>query len=314
MKKKNTSFFLVIILLMSICLGCDNENTNITEDTVEVILTTDPPPLEIPYYKPIEVKINSKVKGSGIQKFTIYYNLNGKEPDKSLIYTQPITLYKNTVLKAFAETNTETRFPTITKEYTFKIQEVPENLVNINNTLYYQASNLDLVGSNLWKTDGTANGTEMVKNLNPDGFLESAWLTKVGDTLFFVVINDNYDSNLWKSDGTDDGTSIVKDINPDGDSFPLWLTNVDGTLFFLIYNDMYELELWKSDGTTNGTVMVTVMIEDIFIEPTDWDFPVDLAVANNILYFVAPDKEYWDTIWRSDGTKEGTWIVSSKTK
>ncbi len=77
-------------------------------------------------------------------------------------------------------------------------------------------------GEELWRTDGTEAGTQLVVEGWPsenDG-LKPRYFACAGDTLFFAGIE------LWKSDGTALGTMMVKDINtePNGYSYPKSLT------------------------------------------------------------------------------------------
>ena len=46
----------------------------------------------------------------------------------------------------------------------------PSDLTNVNGTLYFQADD-GVHGFELWKSDGTAAGTVMVKDINPGGEL-----------------------------------------------------------------------------------------------------------------------------------------------
>ena len=68
----------------------------------------------------------------------------------------------------------------------------------------------------LWKSDGTAAGTVMVKDINLDPY---SWggsprnLTDVNGTLFFAADDDVHGFELWKSDGTADGTVMVREIS-----------------------------------------------------------------------------------------------------
>ena len=86
----------------------------------------------------------------------------------------------------------------------------------------------------LWKSDGTAAGTVLVKDINPgSASSEPSNLTNVNGTLFFTADDGAHGIELWKSDGTAAGTVLVKDINPgSAGSDPPRLTNVNGTLFF----------------------------------------------------------------------------------
>ena len=87
-------------------------------------------------------------------------------------------------------------------------------LTNVDGTLYFEASNAT-DGFELWKSDGTAAGTVMVKDINPgpDGSNPSD-LTNVNGTLYFEANDGPNGAELWKSDGTAAGTVMVKDIDP----------------------------------------------------------------------------------------------------
>ena len=167
----------------------------------------------------------------------------------------------------------ERRLPLLRSRVAFK-------LIAVGNELYFTT---DAGGADaLWKSDGTAAGTQLV--IEP---FAAGRLTNAGDTLFFTGGGSH--NELGKSDGTSAGTVMVKDITPGDDvhypdpeehpneveripfsSEPHSLTNVNGTLFF-VANDIRvprpypdsstpgyttNTELWKSDGTYGGTVRV----------------------------------------------------------
>ena len=70
----------------------------------------------------------------------------------------------------------------------------------------------------LWRSNGTAAGTRLVREIVPtDGSL-----TRAGNTLFFVADDGEHGTELWTSDGTKSGTTLVRDIRVgDESSSPL---------------------------------------------------------------------------------------------
>ena len=69
----------------------------------------------------------------------------------------------------------------------------------------------------LWKSDGTANGTVVVKDINIfGGDSDPSYLTSVGNTLYFSADDDVSEIELWKSDGTTNGTVLAADNHDDG--------------------------------------------------------------------------------------------------
>ena len=66
----------------------------------------------------------------------------------------------------------------------------------------------------LWRSDGTAAGTTMVKKIHPSNHSFPYNLTVVSNTLFFRAAGDgsspDFNNELWKSDGTEAGTVVGK--------------------------------------------------------------------------------------------------------
>jgi RNA polymerase sigma factor (sigma-70 family) len=185
------------------------------------------------------------------------------------------------------------------------------NLVAVGRTVFFVAND----GKNndeLWKSDGTEEGTVVVKRLAA-GY--SVWtslpraLANVNGTLFFVANDGKHGIELWKTDGTEAGTVMVKDINPGGGhSSPSNLTDVNGTLFFTADDGEHGRELWKTDGTEAGTVMVKDINRGA---PGAFSAPHigHLTVAGRTLFFVADDGKHGMALWKSDGTEQGTLLV-----
>jgi ELWxxDGT repeat protein len=202
----------------------------------------------------------------------------------------------------------------------------PSQLTNVNGTLFFTA-NSTTAGQELWKSDGTAAGTALVKTFSP-GWIEN--LTPVQGTLFFSANDGTHATELWRSDGTATGTTLVKDINPggsylnqDGGSYPKGLTVVNETLFFSASDGTNGTELWKSDGTATGTTLVKDIYPGGYWVPggsyyygyyytfvPNSSSPGNLTNANGMLYFTATDGQSGGELWQSDGTEDGTVLVS----
>jgi len=172
-------------------------------------------------------------------------------------------------------------------------------------------------GRELWSSDGTPGGTDMVADIRPGQYGSQPYaMIPFGGLIYFTAWDPTWGREIWKSDGTEIGTERVADICP-GDCGALWeearLTEMGGMLYFPGDDDVNGTELWKSDGTGLGTSMVKN------IGPTsDGGYPSDLTVVGSTLFFSAytfaipPEgggAPYGTELWKSDGTDPGTVLV-----
>ncbi|MBI4404160.1 MAG: hypothetical protein HY537_08365 [Deltaproteobacteria bacterium] len=185
--------------------------------------------------------------------------------------------------------------------------QIGEVLV-VGNIFFFSADD-GASGMELWKSDGTAAGTVIVKDIC-QGTCSSASiylpynLTNVNGVVFFGANDGLNGHELWRSDGTTVGTVMVKDIYPGAQgSGPRWLTSMNGVLFLQATDGSHGYELWKSDGTAAGTVMV----RDLNAESS---FPSFLTNVNGRLFFAAnTGSSMGIELLKSDGTAAGISLV-----
>jgi ELWxxDGT repeat protein len=129
-----------------------------------------------------------------------------------------------------------------------------------NNKLYFRAND-GVNGNELWVSDGTESGTQLVKNIRvndldfpfdgsrPDDFIV------LNNKLYFAADDGVNGRELWISDGTTAGTQLVADINPGGSSYADNFTVVGDELFFIADNGATGREIFKLtfDGSTTIT-------------------------------------------------------------
>jgi ELWxxDGT repeat protein len=186
----------------------------------------------------------------------------------------------------------------------------PAYLASVDGTLFFTHS--DAQGVELWKSDGTEDGTVIVADI--DAHLGSSYpygLTNVNGTLFFFRERGAARrTELWKTDGTEDGTVMVAIISA-GLGGVLGATAVSGALLFFADDGIHGRELWRSDGTPEGTGLLA----DIKPGPGASDPPfffLGFPPTNvaGIFGFVADDGVHGAEVWRSDGTGAGTTLVA----
>ena len=163
-------------------------------------------------------------------------------------------------------------------------------------------------GAELWRSDGTPQGTFMAKDICPGPVSSRPTnLMAVGSILLFGADDGVHGMSLWRSDGTASGTVMVADLNPGGgNSFvyvgPGTTAVVGNTLFFPGNDGGAHVGLWKSDGTAAGTV---------FLNSTQpggggTGTPFIAAGTSEVFFFGYDPALSTNSLWKSDGTVAGT--------
>ena len=85
----------------------------------------------------------------------------------------------------------------------------------MNGALFFTANDGDVRHTELWKSDGTAAGTVLVKDIHPaDRVCPPVADERERHAVLQGRRRRPAARELWKSDGTEAGTVLVKDIHP----------------------------------------------------------------------------------------------------
>ncbi len=175
-------------------------------------------------------------------------------------------------------------------------------------------------GEELWVTDGTKEGTRLVKDIVPGSqSSDVCYLTRFNEKVLFAATNDEFGTELWISDGTEDGTYMVKDIHEISSSNPRGFTQVNENQVVFAAQD-FESEiysengaqwwLWVTDGTEEGTKMICqCMMKFPGQDNTTWMTPY--CRVGRKVFFKADDIDgtMGGELWVTDGTEAGTKFV-----
>ena len=125
-------------------------------------------------------------------------------------------------------------------------ESFPGGITAFDGKIYFQATD-GVHGVELWSSDGTEEGTAMVKDIRTVNSSLPNYFFAFHDKLYFTASDCTNGFELWKTDGTQDGT--IKPIASPNTTDPLYYIP-----FFKIFNDelyfkanyaFYGFEIYK---------------------------------------------------------------------
>ena len=167
--------------------------------------------------------------------------------------------------------------------------------IGIGGTVYFVADN-PTYGRELWKTDGTPQGTSLVADIRPgQASSNPQMLRRVWNDVLFVADDGVTGRELWRSNGTPEGTRRVAEIvSGPGDGQIDSLTVIHASLVVFRACDGRGCEMWWTDG------WVARLIRDLRPGPAGSN-PTALTLFGGRVYFASDDGVWGTELWRTDG-------------
>jgi len=214
--------------------------------------------------------------------------------------------------------------PVLTDLFMGSDSSSPHSFVRLGNTLLFSADD-GVHGRELWRTDGTAAGTQLVKDLNT-GFVSGEdftakpddsnprHLTSIGNAVYFVATLTGRADQVVRSDGTEAGTQVLTSLPSNGPRLllevaPYGLKPVGNDVCFFVMYQGLQFDLWCTDGTPAGTRLVGENLG------TRSNFNPDAAASTStgLMIFPLTTATHGSELWKTDGTATGTALVKDLT-
>ncbi|WP_161599304.1 Ig-like domain-containing protein [Reinekea blandensis] len=178
------------------------------------------------------------------------------------------------------------------------ISSKPENFTVHDDLLFFTTQSEGI--NTLWKTNGSADNLEAVVE-----YSELRNLNVVNGHLVFSAYEEATGVELYVL--TDEGATMLDDLNEGAEgSAPGPFQLVGDQLFFQATDDENGDALFKTDGET-----ITLVSDVDNAAKGRHDLNVDDMLAfNGRLFFTADDGEHGTQPWISDGTAEGTVMIT----
>lgn len=178
----------------------------------------------------------------------------------------------------------------------------PTGFIEREGILYFIANDGEH-GQELWRTNGSSNGTQLVKDINPGtavGVASGAKMVVFNSKLYFIANDGEHGAELWSSYPTN--TSMVEDLRPGINSNHIFnLTAVNNKLLFEASPEIGDTEWWRVNGDNSVEI-----VKDIL--PGSGGAQLQSpSVGLDRIFFEADDGGPLESqLWITDGTDVGT--------
>ena len=196
----------------------------------------------------------------------------------------------------------EAQTPTLIKDINPKgnaFSDIYDNQTFVSNSKYiFFAADNGTDGTEIFRTDGTAAGTMMLKDINLKGDAYPKGFLIFKDELYFSA-SDGTNEGLYKTNGTAAGTVLIKQMTLQINLTKPEIIEYKDNLYFGVNGG-----LWKTDGTAAGTSKVATLTTSTFSQEVR-----DFVLFNSKIYFAGSTGSSETNLMESDGTAAGTKIV-----
>jgi ELWxxDGT repeat protein len=182
-------------------------------------------------------------------------------------------------------------------------------LVIIGDNMFFTAKST-ANGDELYVTDGTLEGTKLVKDINPgSGDASPRYLVALNDKLYFQADNGTDGVELWESDGTEAGTKMVANIYAGAESSaPDMLTVLDGKILFRATTVASAADGKKWLHIYDPETEVASLVSEIQAR-SEGDAVIPRIQVDNkhkVAYFIGEPVGENQEVYKTDGTPAGT--------
>lgn len=177
-----------------------------------------------------------------------------------------------------------------------KSNSTPTQLTSMGGIVYFSADD-GMNGKELWKSDGTSNGTVRLTSLAGSGY-GPLDLMATANTLYFSADDGAHGREPWKSDGSPAGTVMLKDIAAGNDtSSPISFTQAGNIVYFRAW-DLKD-RVWKTDGTAQGTVIAKYPMYGY-----DYFGAINFTAVGSMMFYSATEPHTGYELRRADDSSQ----------
>ncbi len=155
-------------------------------------------------------------------------------------------------------------------------------------------------GGELWRTDGTPQGTVLVRDIVPGpGSSAPYWFRSGHGRLWFFAFDESHGRELWESGGTP-GTTLVHDLSPGPSPSSQEFERVTPleSVPDLLISEVNRV-LFAIDPAQN-------LIRELHEFDPEWVYERPLQALDSRLYFFDLDPDGRCALWATDGSAAGT--------
>ncbi len=184
---------------------------------------------------------------------------------------------------------------------------LPDVVVIANNLMFFRGYD-SANGEEVWKSDGTTDGTVRVTDVGPgtayglDGYYgKPSEIVAMGNYVYFVGNDGATGKQLYRTNGTTTNrVALISNVTTSSKPDPTGLIVFNNTLFFRMVRDGYGLEWFTSDGTSVSAAPAIDLWPGTSsgIDTYLYVYSGEQIVIGNSLFFVGRDPSVRQELWR----------------
>ncbi len=182
----------------------------------------------------------------------------------------------------------------------------PSSLATIGDRVIFTAI-ANTAGRQLWGSDGTAEGTQVLFDGSTDPIQSSGLdlLGRLGNRLILSVDHSPFEESLWVTDSTPEGTTKLAgtgtQVELSSSYFGSQPALMADRVLFIGTTESTGTEVWVTNGTPEGTQLLVDTAPG-----AKSGFSWELAATEQRGWFLSSSQYGERTLWLSDGTTAGT--------
>lgn len=166
-------------------------------------------------------------------------------------------------------------------------------------TPFYFTGNDGSVGAELYRTNGSSDTTELVKDIIQNDSSNPSLFVELGNRVLFQADDGVHGNELWVREADGNVHLLMDIVDGEGGNYIRASAIMGGYFYFMSSN-----QLWRTDGTSINTSLVSTLSGVSTVDSI-------AVLGNRLIIFTRTYNPISHDLWSSDGTTQNTNYITN---